>query len=381
MSNYYYGSVTFTNSAGGSVINNGTFIEGTYVQDGGTSSGTPLAPSTLVLSGGGNASFSAQGMSVQGGPLMAGQSIDIPAAGSLSLDNNLTNDGTITMEASSTPGPSYLYLGGYTLTNAGSFSAPASDGTPAYLYGGSADNTGTFTVDGTLGDYYSPDTLTNAGSLTVGSAGLLQLETFTQDATGVLNVEHDATGASGTVTAATANLGGCIGTSGPSLPLGTTLYALSYSTLNGQFSCSRFPTQVYSVNYETSPEPSVQLVATDVVATPPAITSGDSATFTVGTSSSLTVRTTGTPVPGLSETGALPAGVTFVDNGDGTGTLSGTPTAGSGGVYPLTITAANGATPSAVQTLTLTVDEAPSVSSVDQATFIQGTAGTFTVTA
>ena len=195
-----------------------------------------------------------------------------------------------------------------------------------------------------------------------------------------MNVEHDAAGASGTVTADTANLDGCIGTSGPSLPLGTTLYALSYSNVNGQFSCSRFPTQIYSVNYETTPEPSVQLVATDVVATPPTIMSGDSATFTVGTSSSLTVTTTGTPVPGLSETGALPAGVTFVDNGDGTATLSGTPTAGSGGVYPLTITAANGATPSAVKTFTLTVDEAPSVTSADQATFIQGTPGTFTVT-
>ena len=146
--------------------------------------------------------------------------------------------------------------------------------------------------------------------------------------------------------------------------------------MNGQFSCSRFPTQIYSVNYETTPEPSVQLVATDVVATPPTIMSGDSAhAFTVGTSSSLTVTTTGTPVPGLSETGALPAGVTFVDNGDGTATLSGTPTAGSAGVYPLTITAANGATPSAVKTFTLTVDEAPSVTSADQATFIQGTPG------
>ena len=108
--------------------------------------------------------------------------------------------------------------------------------------------------------------------------------------------------------------------------------------------------------------------------------SADSATFTVGTSSSLTVTTTGMLVPGLSETGALPAGVTFVDNGDGTATLSGTPTAGSGGVYPLTFTAANGATPSAVKTFTLTVDEAPSVTSANQATFIQGTGGTFTVT-
>ena len=40
-----------------------------------------------------------------------------------------------------------------------------------------------------------------------------------------------------------------------------------------------------------------------------------------------TFTSTGTPQPTLSQTGALPPGVTFVDNGDGTATLSGTPTA------------------------------------------------------
>ena len=136
---------TFTNSTGGSVVNNGTFTDGTYVQDGGSNSGTPLSPSTLVLSGGGSASFAAVGMSVQGGPLMAGQSIDIPASGSMYLDNDLTNDGTITMDTSAS-GYSYLYLEGYTLTNAGTFSVPAdgNSGSYAYVYSsGSFVNTGT----------------------------------------------------------------------------------------------------------------------------------------------------------------------------------------------------------------------------------------------
>ena len=47
----------------------------------------------------------------------------------------------------------------------------------------------------------------------------------------------------------------------------------------------------------------------------------------------------------MSETGALPDGVTFVDNGDGTATLAGTPAAGTGGTYPITITATNGVGP------------------------------------
>ena len=37
------------------------------------------------------------------------------------------------------------------------------------------------------------------------------------------------------------------------------------------------------------------------------------------------MTTTGFPISALTETGALPTGVTFVDNGDGTATLAGTP--------------------------------------------------------
>ena len=54
------------------------------------------------------------------------------------------------------------------------------------------------------------------------------------------------------------------------------------------------------------------------------------------------MTTTGTPTAAFSESGALPIGVTFTDNGDGTATLAGTPAAGSGRDYPITITASNG---------------------------------------
>ena len=77
------------------------------------------------------------------------------------------------------------------------------------------------------------------------------------------------------------------------------------------------------------------------------------------------MTTTGFPTSALTETGALPTGVTFVDNGDGTATLAGTPAAGTGGTYALTITAANGVTPDATQSFTLTVDQAPAITSAD----------------
>jgi hypothetical protein len=83
------------------------------------------------------------------------------------------------------------------------------------------------------------------------------------------------------------------------------------------------------------------------------ITSAPSATFALGSPGSFTVTTSGTPTPTLTRTGALPAGVTFVDNYDGTATLAGTPTAG--GDFPITITAHNSALPDATQSFVLHV--------------------------
>ncbi len=117
-----------------------------------------------------------------------------------------------------------------------------------------------------------------------------------------------------------------------------------------------------------------------IVDGPPAITSGDATTFTAGSAGTFTVTSTATPVAALSETGALPGGVTFTDNGDGTATLAGTPSAGTGGNYSFTITASNGVTPDANQSFTLTVNEAPGITSGSSTTFSSGNAGTFTVT-
>ena len=77
------------------------------------------------------------------------------------------------------------------------------------------------------------------------------------------------------------------------------------------------------------------------VSAPPAITSAASATATVGSAFNFTVRATGAPTPTLTESGTLPQGLTWVDNGNGTATLAGTPGVGQGGVYQLTITATN----------------------------------------
>ncbi len=110
----------------------------------------------------------------------------------------------------------------------------------------------------------------------------------------------------------------------------------------------------------------------------PTITSPASATATAGTSFTFGVTTSGTTTPTLTETGALPTGLGFVDNGDGTATMSGTPAATSGGVYDLTITAKNsGGTTK--QNFVLTVDQAPVFTSPASATATIGTVFSFKV--
>jgi hypothetical protein len=115
----------------------------------------------------------------------------------------------------------------------------------------------------------------------------------------------------------------------------------------------------------------------------PSITSADHALYDVGSFGTFTVTTTaGFPVATLvSESGNLPTGVGFIDNGDGTATISGTPSAGTGGSYNITIsaTAKNGTTADASQSFTLTINESPSITSVASATFVVGTSGTATI--
>src|SRR5205823_6441015 len=84
--------------------------------------------------------------------------------------------------------------------------------------------------------------------------------------------------------------------------------------------------------------------------------------FTAGQNGSFTVTATGTPTPSLSETGALPAGVTLTDNGNGTATLGGTPALVSTATdYHFTITATSPAG-TANQSFTLTVNPVTSSS-------------------
>jgi hypothetical protein len=117
-----------------------------------------------------------------------------------------------------------------------------------------------------------------------------------------------------------------------------------------------------------------------VVDQPPVITGASTATFQVGSPVSYEATATGYPQPNFSASGSLPTGVA-VTYLPGSWQLSGTPAVGSGGVYPITLTAYNGVGPTPQQSLTLTVNEAPSFFGSAQATLTTGQAANVAVTA
>ncbi len=117
------------------------------------------------------------------------------------------------------------------------------------------------------------------------------------------------------------------------------------------YSVSPTTTTTYTLTVTNAAGSKLTSTVVITVHAPPQITSANNTTFTVGANGTFTVTTTGSPTPALTFTGSLPSPITFVDNGDGTATISGTPAGAS--VTPITITASNTVLPNATQSFTL----------------------------
>ena len=122
----------------------------------------------------------------------------------------------------------------------------------------------------------------------------------------------------------------------------------------------------------------VEGVNADPVA--PEFTSPDSVQLQAGVPANFLVTTNGEPPAVITRTGTLPAGVTFTDNGDGTATIGGTPANGSGGVYPLVLSA-NNAAGFDTQNFTITVCNTIAVTNPATTTGTAGVAFSQTFTA
>jgi hypothetical protein len=123
--------------------------------------------------------------------------------------------------------------------------------------------------------------------------------------------------------------------------------------------------QFHYVAVGTTLSSNVATVTIDLPGTHPyTFTSADNVTFIAGQPNTFTVTVTGKPTPALSVDGALPAGITFQDNGNGTGVLSGTPGPNTSGTYALVFFADKNKPHSSSQNFTLTVT-CPGVSVVN----------------
>ncbi|MDQ2697571.1 MAG: putative Ig domain-containing protein, partial [Actinomycetota bacterium] len=113
-----------------------------------------------------------------------------------------------------------------------------------------------------------------------------------------------------------------------------------------------------------------------IVPVPPSFTAAAPPAATVGAAYSYTFTAAGIPDPTFSlESGSLPAGMALASDG----VLGGTPAAGSGGSYPLTVRAANAAG-DVTAPVTLIVNQAPTITSAASASFLAGTFRSFTIT-
>ena len=132
-----------------------------------------------------------------------------------------------------------------------------------------------------------------------------------------------------------------------------------------------YSVSIFVFNSAGSVDPQVTLTVQEA----PSITSALKATFRTGTARNFSLTYLGFPAPAFTETGKLPAGVTFSSGG----VFSGTPGRQAGGVYPVTITGNNGIGPDATQAFTLTVNQPPAFTSARRASFSAGKRHTFTI--
>ena len=135
----------------------------------------------------------------------------------------------------------------------------------------------------------------------------------------------------------------------------------------------------------------LDLTATDGQATPatqvltvtvkqaPAFTSAPTATAKTSSPFNFTVKTSGSPAATITETGTLPSGLHFTAGSGGTATISGKPSASAGGVYHVKLKATN-SVGSVTQNFTLTVDQAPVITSASSYSLNVGQSANFKIT-
>jgi hypothetical protein len=250
-----------------------------------------------------------------------------------------------------------------------------------------------------LEGFYALGTIGGADAISIAwsSGGATYIEPVCQEYSGVSAIDQHAEGAvstsstatSPTVTTVVGNellIGYAATNSDTALTVGSGWTARS-TTHRALLTESQFlqPIGTYNSSFGAG---SAEVWATGIVSffngnSAPHILSANTTTCFIGQSCTFEVNASGTPAPSLSESGSLPSGITFVDNGDGTATLAGTAATGTTGNYSLVITAHNIVSPDSTQNFTLRVIPNTLVQEQDQKCNTTGTPATnctFTLT-
>ena len=229
-----------------------------------------------------------------------------------------------------------------------------------------AGSPGTFTV--TTTGFPNPTLSDTTGFIGCPESSLPTGVTFTPNSNGTATI-------TGTPAASTASAGT---SSGPY----TYTVCITASNTFGTPPATYPATQTFTLTVDQAPSFTNAAAAT--------FTSNPSGAMTMGQNGSFPVTAAGDPAPALSVvTGSgcssLPSGVTFTDEGGGMGTIAGTPANGTEGTYSVCLTATNTFVPFgalspstfvATQTFTLTIAQAPVITSTDSNVGVAG--ATFT---
>ncbi len=254
--------------SGGTMTINGIFSQntGTFTQSGGVDAGDPISVTNATMSdsaGSGTFTFDLFGTDSLGGTIPSGQTVDVIGNRSFKsvadLAGNLTNDGTLELDADTGSGSGSVQLVGQadTVTNGGTLETEGGTVGADYLrtnvtnnIGASVDIDGVTLEDGSGG----ATTLTNNGTLSVGDGDGLTLSdgsAFSQSSTGTFAPTVDAsTGAFG-ITGGTDSVAGTLDVTTVGSPaVGSTYNVIrSSSSLLGAFSMLLGP---YTVSYSST---------------------------------------------------------------------------------------------------------------------------------
>ena len=189
---------------------NGIFSQntGTFTQSGGIDSGDPVSVTNATLTDSaesGTYTFDLFGTDGLGGTIPSGQTVDVIGNRSfksvVDLAGNLTNDGTLELDAETGSGSGSVQLVGqaYTVTNAGTLETEGGTVSADYLRTNVTNEIGAFVnIDGVTNEDGSggPTALTNNGTLSVADGAGLTLSNgsaFSQSSTGTFVPTVDAT--------------------------------------------------------------------------------------------------------------------------------------------------------------------------------------------